>query len=281
MPGGDCWDSNDPFGHLAIWPSGHLFIWPFVHLAICSSGHLFIWSFRHPVISSSGHLPMKKVVRLSGLVVFMASLAVLAWWWTFTASREAAGGGLRAAGLDVLLFSVFALHHSVLARPRAKALVRRVLPDDLVRTSYVWTGSLLLIGTCMLWQPVGGTLYEATGAGAAALGAVQLLGVVVALLAVRHISVRELAGLAAPGSVDELERHGLYGFVRHPLYLGWVLMFFGAARMTGDRLLFAVISTMYLLIAMPFEEAGLQQQFGERYVEYRKAVRWRLIPYIH
>ena len=51
--------------------------------------------------------------------------------------------------------------------------------------------------------------------------------------------------------------------------------------MTGDRLLFAVVSTIYLVIAMPFEEAGLHRQFGERYLEYRRTVRWRLIPYIH
>ncbi|HUR34018.1 MAG TPA: hypothetical protein VM032_09515, partial [Vicinamibacterales bacterium] len=69
--------------------------------------------------------------------------------------------------------------------------------------------------------------------------------------------------------------------VRHPLYLGWVLVLFGATRMTGDRLLFAAISTVYLLVAMPFEETALLDQFGQRYREYRRAVRWRLIPYIH
>src|SRR4051812_31355088 len=224
---------------------------------------------------------MKQLVRLLGLVVFMASLALLAWWWTVAGGRGEAAGGMSAAVIDVCLFGAFALHHSVLARPWAKRWVRRVLSDDLVRTSYVWTGSVLLIAMCLLWQPVGGTVYHADGVPAALLRAVQLLGVVVGALAVRRISVRELAGLAPPGSVDELEHGGPYRLVRHPLYLGWVLVVFGASHMTGDRLLFAVVSTAYLLIAMPLEEAGLQRQFGERYLAYRRTVRWRLIPYIH
>ena len=224
---------------------------------------------------------MKQTVRVLGLVVFMASLAVLAWWWIFAASRRETGGGLRAAGVDVLLFGVFALHHSGMARLRAKALVRRVLPDDLVRTAYVWSGSFLLAATCLLWRPIGGIVYDATGILWLLLALVQVAGLIVALLAVRRISVRELAGLANEDRVDELERQGPYALVRHPLYLGWVLFFFAAPRMTSDRLAFAVISTLYLIVAMPFEEAGLQRQFGERYLEYRKAVRWRLIPYIH
>jgi protein-S-isoprenylcysteine O-methyltransferase Ste14 len=224
---------------------------------------------------------MKQVVRVLGLVAFMASLAVLAWWWTFVASRGAVGGGLRAAGVDVLLFSVFALHHSGMARMRAKALVRRVLPDDLVRTVYVWTGSVLLAATCLLWRPIGGIVYGATGISSALLTLLQVAGIVVGLLAVRRISVRELAGLADKDRVDELERQGPYAVVRHPLYLGWVLFFFGTPLMTGDRLTFAIISSFYLIVAMPLEEAGLQRQFGDRYLEYRKAVRWRLIPYIH
>jgi protein-S-isoprenylcysteine O-methyltransferase Ste14 len=173
------------------------------------------------------------------------------------------------------------LHHSLLARPWARRLVVRVLPDDLVRTSYVWIGSLLLIAMCVFWRPVGDILYHANGLPAVVLRVVQLLGVVIGALAVRRISVRELAGLTPAGSVDELEYGGPYRLVRHPLYLGWVLFFFGASHMTGDRLLFAVVSTVYLIIAMPFEEAGLQRQFGERYLEYRRNVRWRLIPYIH
>jgi len=224
---------------------------------------------------------MKQLARVLGLVAFMASLALLAWWWTFVAGPSEVAGGLSAAVVDISLFSAFALHHSVMARPWARQWVQRVLPDDLVRTSYVWIASLVLVAMCLFWQIVGGVLYRPNGLPAILLGTMQVLGIVVGALAVRRISVRELAGLAPPGSVDELEYGGPYRLVRHPLYLGWVLFFFGASPMTGDRMLFAVVSTVYLLIAMPLEEAGLQRQFGERYLEYRNTVRWRLIPYLH
>ena len=69
--------------------------------------------------------------------------------------------------------------------------------------------------------------------------------------------------------------------MRHPLYLAVVLLLAGSAQMTGDRLLFAALATFYIVVAMPFEEAGLEAQFGARYAEYRRVVRWRLIPYIH
>lgn len=224
---------------------------------------------------------MKQFVRVAGLAIFMGSLAMLGWWWVAKAGNGAPGGGWRAAVIDILLFCAFALHHSFMARPRARMLVGRLVQADLVRTMYVWAASLLLIAMCMLWQPVGATLYSVTGIWAVPFAVVQAAGAIVGLLAVRRISVRELAGLAEPRENDALEYGGPYAFVRHPLYLGWVLVVFGAAHMTGDRMLFAIISTCYLLAAMPFEETGLQRQFGQRYLEYRRAVRWRLIPYIH
>ncbi|MFN7914947.1 MAG: isoprenylcysteine carboxylmethyltransferase family protein [Vicinamibacterales bacterium] len=224
---------------------------------------------------------MTALFRRTGFALFMAAVALTGWWWLRLPAVAGVHGGVRAVVLDTLLFSAFALHHSLLARTRAKELVTRVLPHDLVRSAYVWLASLLLMTMCLLWQPVGGELYRARGVAAAALWLVQIAGVAVSLLAIRRISVRELGGLADPRASDALEFAGPYGLVRHPLYTGWVLIFFPAPVMTGDRLLFAVVSTVYLLLAMPLEEAGLTAQFGDRYLEYRRAVRWRLIPYIH
>ena len=224
---------------------------------------------------------MRRGLRLLGLVVFMASLALLGWWWARVAGRSLPAGGWRAATVDVALFSAFALHHSLFARLAPKEAMARLVPSDLARTVYVCVASLLLGATCLLWQPVGGLVYRATGAAAAALGALQLLGVVVGVLAVRRISIRELAGLSEPSADERLQQGGPYRLVRHPLYLAWVLVVFGTAQMTGDRLLFAVVSSTYLVLAMPLEEAALARQFGVKYVEYRRAVRWRLIPYVH
>jgi protein-S-isoprenylcysteine O-methyltransferase Ste14 len=78
-----------------------------------------------------------------------------------------------------------------------------------------------------------------------------------------------------------LQITGPYHWVRHPLYSGWLLVTFGAAHMTGDRLIFAGISTLYLLIAMPFEERSLRMSFGPAYEAYTRRVRCRLIPYVY
>jgi protein-S-isoprenylcysteine O-methyltransferase Ste14 len=75
-----------------------------------------------------------------------------------------------------------------------------------------------------------------------------------------------------------LQTGGVYGVVRHPLYFGWALLVFGAPQMTVDRFAFALISTIYLAIAIPFEERGLDEMFGPAYDGYRKHVRWRMLP---
>ena len=78
-----------------------------------------------------------------------------------------------------------------------------------------------------------------------------------------------------------MQTEGPYRLVRHPLYLGWTLIVFGVAHMTGDRLTFAALTSIYLLAAIPFEERSLVQSFGESYVQYRARVRWRMLPFIY
>ncbi len=74
---------------------------------------------------------------------------------------------------------------------------------------------------------------------------------------------------------------GPYGWVRHPIYLGWMLMVFGTPAMTATRLAFAVISSAYLVIAIWWEERSLVEVFGERYRRYQRDVRWRMIPFVY
>src|SRR5262249_3167132 len=102
-------------------------------------------------------------------------------------------------------------------------------------------------------------------------------------LSVRAIDALELAGIRQPADVagTTLQITGPYGLVRHPLYLGWVLAVFGAARMTGDRLTFAAISTFYLVVAVPWEERSLSRTFGASYEAYKKRVRWRIVPFMY
>lgn len=211
----------------------------------------------------------------------MAAVVRVGWWWMHLSDVTSGRHALRAASADTGLLTVFALHHSLLARPAAKRWVTKWVPADLVRSAYVWVASLLLMAVTWLWVPIGVDVYRASGAMHVLLLSAQVVGIALSILCVRKISVSELAGLAEPKPTDVLQHDGPYRFVRHPLYSGWVLIFFGTPLMTGDRLLFATVTTAYLLIAMPFEEAGLTSQFGNRYLEYRRVVRWRLIPYIH
>ena len=188
---------------------------------------------------------------------------------------------LSAIGADAALFTLFAVHHSLFARDAVKRLTARAVPDALVRSVYVWLASLLLIAVCAAWLPVGGAIYRHSGALAVVHGVLQAAGAVIIVQTVRLIDPLELAGIRRHSDAESLQIVGPYRWVRHPIYAGWLLLTFGAAYMTGDRLSFATISTLYLLIAMPFEERSLRKSFGEKYDEYRRVVRYRLVPYVY
>ena len=217
-----------------------------------------------------------------GGALFVGSLAYCTWWYVFALSAPRSEVSWSSLTIDVLLFSIFALHHSVLARDGAKRLMSRIVPEPLLRSVYVWAASALLIMVCAAWVPVGGELYRISGLGAAlAFAGVQLYGLWLIAQSVREIDPLALAGIRAEPSRGALQIRGPYAVVRHPLYFGWVLAVFGNAHMTGDRLAFAAITTLYLLIAIPLEERSLVRSFGDEYVRYARAVKWRIIPFIY
>src|SRR5205823_1186610 len=148
------------------------------------------------------------------------------------------------------------------------------------RSVYVWIASVLLVIVDVFWQPVGGTLYRISGWLASVSAIIQLAGVWLIARSVQAINPLELAGIRNPKTTDEeLQTGGVYQLVRHPLYFGWLLIVFGAAHMTGDRLTFAVLTTTYLVIAMPWEERSLEREFGLSYQRYKETVRWKILPY--
>jgi len=194
-----------------------------------------------------------------------------------------------AACVDVLLFSLFALHHSVLARPGVKEIVYRLVPRELERSLYASVASVLFIIVCTWWQPVAGTLYRLDGVWRSAGYLGQLVGLVLTIRASQILDVFDLSGLRAvqravhrtvPAHVP-LKTTGLYGFVRHPLYFAWTLFVFAAPDMTNTRLVFALVSTAYLAVAIPWEERALVHTFGQEYARYRQRVRWRLLPGVY
>jgi protein-S-isoprenylcysteine O-methyltransferase Ste14 len=231
---------------------------------------------------------MTKFERLfvwSGGTLFVLSLVACAYKYLFVWASPQTGTGrwspAGAAAIDAVLFGVFALHHSLFARDAVKRQVARAVPDRLLRSVYVWIASLLLIIVLALWQPVAGGFYAVTGWRALAHGAVQLSGLWLIAQSVAKIDPLELAGIKPVSGSDALQITGPYRWVRHPLYLGWLLAVSGAARITADRLTFAVVTMAYLCVAVPWEERSLRRVFGESYARYQRTVRWRIVPYVY
>jgi protein-S-isoprenylcysteine O-methyltransferase Ste14 len=193
------------------------------------------------------------------------------------ASRAVVGPVL----VNILLFTVFALHHSLFARHRVRAWVARVIPAYLERSWYVWIASLLFIGVCLLWQPVPGTGWRAEGAWRLLALALLAVGVWLTLHSAMILDILELSGIRqlSPGTpAMEFKTSGPYGWIRHPIYTGWFLVVFSVPEMTMTRLVFAVVSSAYLLVAIPFEERSLRRVAGEAYAAYSRRVRWKLLP---
>ena len=162
--------------------------------------------------------------------------------------RPAQAVRLAPAAADLLLFTVFALHHSVFARSGLKDVVTRFVPPALERSTYVWIASVLFIAVCALWQPVPGVVWHASGGAAWLLRGVQLSAAVFTVFAARHLDILDLSGVRqalelASSRPMKLDDHGPYGLVRHPIYLAWLLMVWPTPFMNGTRFVFAATST--------------------------------------
>jgi protein-S-isoprenylcysteine O-methyltransferase Ste14 len=221
-----------------------------------------------------------------GGAVFVGSLVYFLWFYLVQLDRVSGGGGLLALTLDVWLFSLFAVHHSVMARSGAKRWISRLLPAELERSTYSWIASLLFILVCAAWQPIGGTLYDVRGWVAVPFRLLQVTAIAIVAKATAALDALDLAGIRqleqrTPDRPETLNTSGVYALVRHPIYLGWVMFVFGAPRMTTDRAVFAIISALYLALAVPFEERSLLQNFGEAYSRYSDKVRWKIVPGVY
>jgi protein-S-isoprenylcysteine O-methyltransferase Ste14 len=218
---------------------------------------------------------------------FLASLGYFFYTYAVTLARPAEAGApvVQAIVVDTLLFVLFAAHHSLFARPWAKRWITAVVPASLERSLFVWAASLLLALVCAAWQPLPGTVYSHSGWIAWLHRSCVAAGLLLTALGARELAPLELAG------VDQARRKGRrrsplvtsfpYSLVRHPIYLGWVLVVFGVPVMTASRLLMACLSTAYLAIAVPWEERLLIREFGGAYREYCRRVRWRMIPWVY
>ncbi len=192
----------------------------------------------------------------------------------------------QALLIDLALLALFAIQHSVMARPAFKRRWTRIVPPPAERSTYVLFSSLALLALFALWQPLGGVVWDvAAPAGRAVLYGLFALGWLLVLVSTFLINHFDLFGLrqvwlhllGKPYRPLPFKTPGLYRYVRHPLYLGWLLAFWATPTMTVTHLLFAVATSTYILIAIRFEERDLSTVHAE-YSEYRKRVPM-LVPF--
>ena len=188
---------------------------------------------------------------------------------------------LNAALVDLALLVLFAVPHSVMARPTFKKHWTRVVPQHLERSVYVLTSCVLMFLLLYYWQPIDRIVWDLRQPWLRAIAwsafATGWLLVPLASLMISHFDLfgtRQVWLNLRGQSYAHLPFHTpwLYSLVRHPLYVGWIIAFWATPTMSVGHLLFAVTLTLYMLAAIPFEERNLIDAFGERYARYRRDV---------
>ena len=186
----------------------------------------------------------------------------------------------QALAIDLALLGLFAVQHSVMARPAFKRWWTRFVPEAVERSTYVLLSSLALVALFAWWQPIGGIVWDApAGIVRGAVIALYLLGWALLLYTTFLIDHFDLFGLKQvwrrsngnPYQPPQFYTPSLYKLVRHPLYVGWLTIFWAAPTMTVAHLVFALATTAYILIAIKLEEHDLVEAFGERYISYRRS----------
>ena len=177
------------------------------------------------------------------------------------------------------LLALFAVQHSVMARPVFKRWWTRIVPEAAERSTYVLASSLALILLFWQWRPLGGTVWSVESTGATiVLRALFAFGWGLVLVATFLIDHFDLFGMrqvwlyltGQPYTPRPFATPWLYRYVRHPLYVGWFFAFWATPTMTSAHLLVAVATSVYILLAIQFEEHDLVSEFGDTYRDYRR-----------
>ena len=185
-----------------------------------------------------------------------------------------------ALAINLALLGLFAVQHSVMARPWFKAAWTRIVPTPVERSTYVLLSSCALVLLFWKWEPMGGLIWNVqSSTGRLALEALYGFGWLTVLISTCLINHFDLFGLRQVWLHMRGQAYtplgfrtpGPYRYVRHPLYVGWLLVFWSAPVMTSAHLVFAIATTAYILIAIQFEERDLIRIHGE-YAEYRRRV---------
>ncbi len=187
----------------------------------------------------------------------------------------------QAVLINVALLAVFAVQHSVMARPAFKKWWTRVIPPAVERSTYVLLSSAALLLLYWQWRSMPTVLWDvSSGAGRLAIWVLFWTGWAMVFTATFLINHFDLFGLrqvylawrGRPYTEIAFQVRRLYRLVRHPLLLGFIIAFWAAPTMTAGRLLFAAVTTGYILVAIQLEERDLAVTLGADYQAYRRRV---------
>ena len=194
---------------------------------------------------------------------------------------------MTALSTDLGLLALFAVQHSVMARPAFKRWFTRIVPESAERSTYTLFSSLVLLVLFAFWQPMGAVIWKvASPVGQAVLYGAAIFGWGLLLLSTFVISHFDLFGLRQvwlqlvdkPYQPVPFQIRALYRYVRHPLYIGWLIIFWATPTMTVAHLVFAIATSAYILVAIQFEEHDLIAAHPE-YEGYRRRVPM-LVPFM-
>jgi protein-S-isoprenylcysteine O-methyltransferase Ste14 len=242
-----------------------------------------------------GHLVGRIVAFLYGVASYLVFFVTFLYAIGFvedmvvpkTIDSGAAGPMARALIVNLVLMSIFAVQHSVMARPQFKRWWTNFVPPSVERTTYVLFASLALALLIWQWQPMPAVIWQIADADIAmAVTALSLVGWLIVLTSTFLINHFELFGLhqvtnnlsGRPMPALRFRTPLFYSFVRHPIYLGFIIAFWAAPTMTAGHLLFAAVVTAYIFVGIWLEERDLVDLFGDQYRQYKKRVAM-LVPW--
>jgi protein-S-isoprenylcysteine O-methyltransferase Ste14 len=228
---------------------------------------------------------------VSYLAFFVTFLYALGFVENLVVPKTIDSGAVSPLGetliVNVLLMSVFAVQHSLMARKQFKQWWTKFVPPSVERSTYVLFSSLALALLCWQWRPLPAVLWQIDNPQiAAAMTGLSLVGFLIVLTSTFLINHFELFGLhqvannlaGRPMPTPRFRTPLYYNFVRHPIYLGFIIAFWAAPTMTVGHLLFAVGTTGYIIIGILLEEHDLIETFGDDYRRYRSQVAM-LVPW--